>query len=332
MLLVLRTLVLVSACVLGTAAAAPQNVEKIKVEREARGKTIALPVQIHWPKGSAGKAPAFIIIHGSAGVRPQRELAYARRFNELGVAAVVMDSFTPRGVERTANDQRSVTDGEMMGDAIAALNVVARNPRIDASRIGAIGFSKGATVAIKAALRRYMKDAEGNFALLVALYPWCGELPLDFSPTGAPLTMLLGGSDTYVGTASCREFAKKFEAGGGELALKLYDGARHDWDFPGPATWTMARAQNSSKCIYDEVQPGKWIERSTRLVTYENGAPTPDARKARAACMTIGASGGYDAAMANGRGRISPPQFAPHSSWSDLRSKLSPLSRTRCSA
>jgi hypothetical protein len=46
------------------------------------------------------------------------------------------------------------------------------------------------------------------------------------------------------------------------------------------------------------VQPGKWIERSTRLVTYENGAATADARKARAACMTIGAGGGYDAATA----------------------------------
>jgi len=298
MLVVLRTLVLGGALVAAVAAAAAQDVEKIKVERQAGGKSIALPVEIHWPKGATGKVPAFIIVHGSAGVRPQRELAYARRFNELGVAAVVMDSFTPRGVKRTADDQRSVTDAEMVGDAIAVLNAVARNPRIDPARIGAIGFSKGGTVATRAALRRYMKDAESNFALLIALYPWCGELPMDFSASGAPLTILLGGSDTYVGTTSCREFAKKFEAAGGRLTLKVYDGARHDWDFPGPASWTMARAQNSSKCVYDEVQPGKWVERSTRLVTYENGAPTADARKARAACMTIGASGGYDAATA----------------------------------
>lgn len=298
MLLSLRALVLVSALGLGASAASAQDVEKIKLERQAHGKPIALPVEIHWPKTAAAKAPAFIIIHGSAGVRAQRELAYARRFNELGVAAVVMDSFTPRGVQRTVNDQRSVTDAEMLGDTIAVLKTVARNPRIDAARIGAIGFSKGGSVVIKSALRRYMKDAEGNFALLIALYPWCGELPMDFTSSGAPLTMLLGSSDTYVGTTSCREFAHKFEAAGGTLTLKIYDGARHDWDFPGAAAWTMAHAQNSSKCIYEEVQRGKWIERSTKLVTYMDGAPTADARKARAACMTIGTSGGYDAAIA----------------------------------
>src|SRR5690348_3975995 len=126
MLVVLRALVLVGAFVAGVAAAAAQNVEKIKVERQARGKSVALPVEIHWPKGASGKAPTFIIVHGSGGVRPQRELAYARRFNELGIAAVVLDSFTPRGVQRTVNDQRSVTDAEMLGDTIAVLNTVSR--------------------------------------------------------------------------------------------------------------------------------------------------------------------------------------------------------------
>jgi len=149
MLLSLRHLVLIGAFVLGASAASAQDVEKIKLKRQAHGKPIALPVDIHWPKTAAARVPAFIIIHGSGGVRAQRELAYARRFNELGVAAVVMDSFTPRGVERTVNDQRSVTDAEMVADTIALLRAVAHNPRIDATRIGAIGFSKGAALSSK---------------------------------------------------------------------------------------------------------------------------------------------------------------------------------------
>jgi dienelactone hydrolase len=290
--------VVVAVCASSPVATA-QSVDTIKIERQARGTAVVLPVSMHWPKTTAGKVPAIIIVHGSGGVRAERELAYARRFNELGLAAVVVDSFTPRGVQRTVNDQRSVTDAEMLGDAIAVLNAVMHNPRIDAARIGLIGFSKGGTVAIKAALRRYMKDAgESNFALLIALYPWCGEMPIDFTPAGAPLTMLLGGSDAYVGTASCREFAQKFKAAGGRLTLTVYDGARHDWDFPGSTAWTQSRAQNSSKCIYEEVQAGKWIERSTKIVTYDKGKPTAEAGKARAACMTIGASGGYDATTA----------------------------------
>jgi dienelactone hydrolase len=232
-------------------------------------------------------------------VRDKREGAYARAFNKMGIAAAVIDSFTPRGIDTTVDDQSTVTDADMLGDAAAALKAIASHPKIDRDRIGLIGFSKGGTVAVKTALRRYLRDAgDAKFAVLIALYPWCGDMPMNFTPAGAPLTMLLGADDTYVGTAACREYAKKFEAAGGKLTLNIYPGAKHDWDFPGPTSWTMRRAQNSSHCIYDEVQPGRWVERSSGLPVFVNGAPAPEAKKARAHCRTVGASGGYDAATA----------------------------------
>jgi len=295
-----RGLLLAAAIASGGQAAA-QTVETIKVERESHGNRLSLPVELSLPKSSAGKVPAIIISHGSGGVRDQREGAYARAFNGLGVAGVVIDSFTPRGVRTTVNDQSTVTDADMLADAFAVLKVIAAHPKIDPERIGLIGFSKGGTVAIKAALRRYRADAakdDARFSLLIALYPWCGDMPLDFSPSGAPLHMLLGGDDTYVGTAACREYARKFETAGGKLALHVYPGAKHDWDVPGLTAWTERRAQNSSQCIYEEVQAGKWIERSSGLTTFVNGAPAADLRKARAHCRTIGASGGYDGAIA----------------------------------
>ncbi len=71
---------------------------------------------------------------------------------------------------------------------MAVLKTVARHSAIDPARIGLIGFSKGGSVAIKAALRRYTRDTgETHFAFLIALYPWCGELPIDFTPSGAPI-------------------------------------------------------------------------------------------------------------------------------------------------
>lgn len=293
-----RALVLAGA-VFACGKAAAQSIEAMKLERESRGHRLTVPVELFLPKNATGKVPAIIIAHGSGGVRDKREGAYARAFNSLGLAAAVVDSFTPRGVQTTVSDQTSVTDSEMLGDAIAALKVIAAHPKIDRERIGLIGFSKGGTVAVKAALRRYMKDAGDNkLSVVIALYPWCGDMPMDFTPTGATLTMLLGGDDTYVGTAACREYAKKYEAAGGKLTLHIYPGAKHDWDFPGSPSWTMRRAQNSSHCIYDEVQPGRWVERSSGLPVFVNGAPAPEAKKARSHCRTIGASGGYDAATA----------------------------------
>jgi dienelactone hydrolase len=294
-----RSRAVLAAASLLTVSVAASAAETIKVASKTGGKPVTVTAEVFPPKAASRPAPAMIIMHGSGGVHAQREYAYAHRFNELGVAAIVIDSFKPRGVRTTVEDQAAVRETDMLADAIAVLRVLRSRPDIDPARIGLIGFSKGGTVVLKAALRRNMKDTgDGKFALLFALYPWCGDLPMDFRPTDAPLTMLLGSNDTYVGTASCREYAKKFEAAGGKLTLKVYEGGRHGWDVTGATSWQNPRALNSSKCVYDEVQPGKWIERSTKLVIYENGRPTPSIKKAHAVCKTLGTSGGYDAAIA----------------------------------
>lgn len=271
--------------------------EIIKIPHETRGKHIMLSADVRLPKNPNGKAPAIVIVHGSGGVRTEREYAYARALNEWGVAAVVVDSFGPRGIRSTVSDQSPISAVDMLGDAAAVLKALAHYPAIDPARIGLIGFSKGGTVAVKAALRRYMAPlvkGEEQFALLIALYPWCGDMPMDFTPAGAPLMMLLGGRDTYAGTEACREYAQKFEKASGKLSLKIYPGAHHGWDVPGQTTWHVTSGENSSRCIYDEVQPGRWIERTSRLTVFDDNAPTADARKARARCMTRGVSGGYD--------------------------------------
>src|SRR5215213_2610106 len=41
-------------------------------------------------------APAVVLLHGSGGIVPERETAYARRLARLGVAALVLDSFAAR--------------------------------------------------------------------------------------------------------------------------------------------------------------------------------------------------------------------------------------------
>ncbi|MBV9261712.1 MAG: dienelactone hydrolase family protein [Pseudolabrys sp.] len=287
------------AAVLLTAGTA--SADKILVSRDARSGTISVPADLVLPKDRLAKLPAIIIVHGSGGVRADREYAYARTFNEMGVAAVVIDSFAPRGIKTTVLNQSSVSSNDMLADAVAVLNKISRHPEIDPERIGLIGFSKGGTVAVKVALRRYMTSlAKDNarFALSIALYPWCGDQPLDFSPAGAPLVMMLGANDTYVGTEACREYAKKFEAAGGKLTLNVYPGAKHDWDIPGAALWHMGRGENASKCIYDEVQPGTWIDRSTHLTVFENGKPTADRKTAATRCITFGVSGGYDPEIA----------------------------------
>jgi dienelactone hydrolase len=280
--------------------AVAQHRETVDVESRFHGKPLTVHAQVLLPdKHGGGKIPAMIVVHGSGGVRAVREFSYAREFNTLGVATIVIDSFTPRGIKSTVRDQSTISSYDMLVDAVSTLKAIARHPAIDPARIGIIGFSKGGTVAIKAALKRYIAPLAGNeasFALLIGMYPWCGDLPLDFqAANSAPMHMLLGADDRYVGLDSCREFGKRFAAAGGNLTLKVYPGAQHGWDTPGSTHWTEAAGQNSSKCIYDEVAPGTWVERGSQIKIAENNRPTATAKKATAHCMTLGVSGGYNA-------------------------------------
>ncbi len=63
---------LAAVCFLSVATADAQTIEKIKVER-SDGAKVVLPVEIHLPKTATGKLPAILIMHGSSGVRAQRE-------------------------------------------------------------------------------------------------------------------------------------------------------------------------------------------------------------------------------------------------------------------
>ena len=54
------------------------------------------------PAGAAARMPAMVIAHGSGGILPGREEAWAGRLNGLGIATFVVDSFAPRGLSSTA--------------------------------------------------------------------------------------------------------------------------------------------------------------------------------------------------------------------------------------
>ena len=46
-----------------------------------------------------GTVPAVILMHGTGGVSDAREHGWAKRFNSWGMAALVVDSFTGRGIK-----------------------------------------------------------------------------------------------------------------------------------------------------------------------------------------------------------------------------------------
>src|SRR5262245_16186704 len=215
------------AVVVPTALAQQPIRETISFPREFRGKPIQVGGTLLLPEGT-GKVPAMVIHHGSGGVTEGREFRYARELVRMGVAAFVIDSFNPRGIVNTVSDQGQVSTPEVTEDAVVALKTLATHPRLDATKIGIIGFSKGGIVALRTAMERLASRILPpglRYALHVSMYPGCEAHHYRPAMTGAPIYMLLGGADTYTGVAPCIEQAEKLKAAGARIEVKIYPGA-----------------------------------------------------------------------------------------------------------
>lgn len=247
------------------------------------------------PPGTA-RVPAMVVVHGSGGISAGREHAWAKRLLDMGVAAFVTDSFRPRGVRATAEDQSRVPTMAMVADAFAALKLLSTHPRIDAGRIGIMGFSKGGQVSFYTALEPLRRAAAGElrFATHVPLYPSCALPYVSHEITRAPMLVLMGGADDYTPAAQCARYIDWFRGKGAPIRSIVYPGASHGFDSPGPVR-LFANVQSARDCRMDielePVQGRRW----------DDGALVPPERIGAylRGCMTRGAHfGGNPEALA----------------------------------
>ena len=245
------------------------------------------------PPGNA-PAAAMVIMHGSGGIRPGREEAWAERLAALGVATFIVDSFTPRGIAVTSDDQSRLPITASVADGFAALRRLATHPRIDPTRIGVMGFSNGGQVALYTALESFRQTAgvgDTKFALHIGLYPSCSIPYLSPAVDRSPILFLLGGRDDYTPAAHCDRYADWFTQKGAGVTRILYPGAHHGFDTPDRVQF-LSRVQTARDCAFDiELEPVQGRFWSTGAVI-PNAEITPQARR----CTTRGAHFGGDPA------------------------------------
>jgi dienelactone hydrolase len=269
--------------------------ELVRRSYPAAGTTVAGTLVL--PPTGSGRMPAMVIAHGSGGILPGREDAWAARLNTLGIATFVVDSFAPRGLQSTSRDQSRLSTMANLADALAALRLLATHPRIDPARIAVMGFSRGGQVALYSALeplRRGMIDGDLRFAAHVALYPSC-SIPYRSAEVGtAPILMLLGGADDYTPAAACRDYATWFAGKGVPIEAIAYEGAHHDFDIPDPPRFLSA-LQSARGCRAEvEVDSGTVRRLDTGEILRDQGTISAYFRS----CMQRGATiGGSSAAL-----------------------------------
>jgi len=174
----------------------------------------------------AGPHPAVILHHGCSGIG-QNVKNWALWLQSQGYAALVLDSFTPRGIRTLCGSPQPLMGGVRAHDVYAAATQLKTVGSVDANRIAAMGFSHGGWTIVEA-WRMTDRYPDTKLKALIAFYPSCGRgLPPADAP---PLLMLLGGLDDWTPAEPCVKLAEAARKVGRTVSDVLYKDARHAFD------------------------------------------------------------------------------------------------------
>ncbi|HXZ00539.1 MAG TPA: dienelactone hydrolase family protein [Stellaceae bacterium] len=230
---------LVAAPALAQPAAEESGFKSVSIPLIAEGlpdaRDSAVTGYLFAPEGN-GKVPAVVLIHGCNGYdwrlprQPGWALAkaYAQRYVAHGYAALVLDSFAPRGVDNACGQPMRVAPMRRAWDALSAARWLGALPTVDRDRLVLQGDSHGGWTTLMT-LQAGLWHLPEHFAAGIAFYPACYRVD-GFS---APLLILIGDADDWTPAWRCRQMVDALH--GGDVELKIFPGAYHAFDFPLPA-------------------------------------------------------------------------------------------------
>ena len=250
------------------------------------GQPARIGAELRLPPGTS-RIPAIVLIHGSGGVGANVD-GWARALNSMGVAALILDTFTGRGISQTITDQSQLSSFSMIVDAYKSLELLSPHPRIDPMRIAVMGFSKGGFAALYSSMKRFQRlwGTPGiEFAAYISFYTRC-DAPLleDENVSDRPIRIFHGSADDYVPIEPTRRYVDRLKRAGKDVQLTVYEGARHAFDNPlYPPVLSLPDAVVTTNCRKEEKQPGNIINLDTgKTFTWKD------------ACVTRGATVGFD--------------------------------------
>lgn len=176
-----------------------------------------------------------ILSHGSGG-KGLSQQRWSEFLRGLGFATFSLNHFGPRNVRSTVHGQVRVTEQQMASDIINAGKLLASDPRVDPAKIYHMGWSKGATASLSAAIESSILESTAESKIIsgyIAFYPYCG-ITGDVS-SDSSIIIIHGEEDNYTPILPCRRLVKEMKSKGVNIELVPLEGAHHSfdgWEYP----------------------------------------------------------------------------------------------------
>ena len=208
------------------------------VDLAARAARLAPYLEVVRPAGP-GPFPVVVQMHGCGGVQPMQR-RYAQAARAAGVAAVIVDSLTPRGIGRLEANLTVCTGlrlrgAERAGDLLAALVWLEREPWADRRRLAAAGWSHGGWSVMDALAAPGAADARlSALGLVFLVYPYAGpvtrSLRHGWGAHRPRVRGCLAGRDAVVGRRAPRRAMDRLRADGLDVEVLELAEATHCFD------------------------------------------------------------------------------------------------------
>ncbi len=212
-------------------------------------------------------------------------LQWAKRFQEAGYVALLVDFMGPRGARQVCQGpQAGVTLGRTTKDFYQAADHLRTLPYVRPDQVAMVGYSQGALIALfnnSKAFREAFRQARG-FDAYVSFYPPCRIMTLGpdrfaidvvQKDVEKPHLFLLGGADNETPAAECEALLAPIKASGKPVQVHTYPDETHCWDCKSLDGFTKPGRFGTVTYRYSESATQDAFQRTRAFLTESLRAP-----------------------------------------------------------
>jgi dienelactone hydrolase len=183
------------------------------------------------PEGE-DKRPAVLVAHEAGGL-DEHELGRARRLAELGYVVLAIDYYGSRRVYTDPDEMMAqlidlgTHPNRMRAIGRAALEVLTAEPRVDSTKVAAIGYCFGVVMMLELA-----RD-HADLKAVVGFHPGSADHdPADSRKITGKVLVCIGSEDPLMPAAERMAFEEEMRVAGVDWQMNLYGGAKHSFTNP----------------------------------------------------------------------------------------------------